>query len=38
MSLEDGLRNLVEWSAEQEAVDQVEQAHNELVSRGLIRG
>lgn len=38
VSLEDGLRNLVEWSAEQEAVDQVEQAHNELVSRGLIRG
>ena len=38
IKLEDGMRQLVEWSAEQEAVDQVEQAHNELISRGLIRG
>ncbi len=38
IKLEDGMRQLVEWSAEQEAVDQVEQAHNELINRGLIRG
>ena len=38
IDLEDGLAQLVEWSAQQEAVDQVEQAHNELVNRGLIRG
>jgi dTDP-L-rhamnose 4-epimerase len=38
ISLEDGLRNLVEWSASVEAVDKVEEAHKELEMRGLVRG
>jgi len=37
ITLEEGLRHLVEWSATVEAVDKVEQAHKELVARGLIR-
>ena len=35
--LEDGLKELVEWSREAEAVDLVEQAHRELVAKGLVR-
>jgi len=38
IQLEDGLRELVEWTAQQEAVDKVDQAHKELVERGLIKG
>ncbi len=37
IGFEDGMRHLVEWSAEQEANDQVETAHRELVARGLIK-
>lgn len=37
VSLEDGFRELVEWSEGQEAVDRVEQAHQELVAKGLVR-
>ncbi len=37
ISLEDGMRELVEWSAEQDAKDEVERAHRELVERGLIK-
>ena len=35
--LEEGLRDLVEWTAQQEAVDKVDEAHKELMRRGLIR-
>ncbi len=35
--LEDGMRELVKWSAEQDAKDEVERAHRELVERGLIK-
>lgn len=38
IALEDGLRNLVEWTREQEAQDLVDKAHQELAARGLIRG
>ncbi len=38
VALEDGLRELVEWSANQEAVDLVEKAHGELQAHGLVRG
>lgn len=37
ISLEDGMRDLVKWSAEQQAVDQVDRAHQELLARGLVR-
>lgn len=37
VSLEEGFRELVEWSEGQEAVDRVEQAHQELVAKGLVR-
>ncbi|MCB2155597.1 SDR family NAD(P)-dependent oxidoreductase [bacterium] len=37
IALEDGLRNLVEWTAQQEADDRVDQAHAELVKRGLVK-
>lgn len=37
IKLEDGLAELVEWSASQEAVDAVDKAHQELVERGLIK-
>ena len=36
--LEEGLRQLVEWSAQQDAVDMVDKAHRELEERGLVRG
>ena len=36
-TLEDGMRELVEWLADQEAVDRVDAATQELVSRGLTR-
>jgi dTDP-L-rhamnose 4-epimerase len=36
-TLEDGMRNLLEWLADQEAVDRVEDATRELASRGLAR-
>lgn len=37
MSLQDGLRDLVAWSSQQDAVDRVEAAHRELVERGLVK-
>lgn len=37
VSLEDGLRELVAWGEEQQALDTTEKAHGELVARGLIR-
>lgn len=37
IGLDEGLRELVAWSREQEARDSVEQAHRELLERGLIR-
>ncbi len=37
ISLEEGLRELVEWADREEAVDQVEKAHKELVEKGLIK-
>lgn len=37
VSLEDGFRELVEWSEGQEAVDMVDKAHQELVAKGLVR-
>lgn len=37
IALEDGLKELVEWSAEVEAKDQVDEAHKELVRRGLVK-
>ncbi len=36
-ALEDGLRELIEWSKTAESVDMVSQAHNELVEKGLVR-
>lgn len=38
VSLEDGFRELVDWTREQEAVDMVERAHEELVAKGLVKG
>ncbi len=38
IALEDGLRELVEWSVGVTAEDKVEQAHRELEQRGLVRG
>jgi hypothetical protein len=35
--LEDGFKWLVDWSNEQEAVDNLEKAHKELVAKGLVR-
>lgn len=37
VSMEDGFRELVEWSESQQAVDMVEKAHQELVAKGLVR-
>jgi len=37
VSLEDGMRDLVRWLADQEAVDRVELATSELADRGLTR-
>jgi dTDP-L-rhamnose 4-epimerase len=37
ITVEDGLRELVAWSAQQEATDSVDKAHSELVARGLVR-
>ncbi len=37
VSLEEGLRELVEWGESQAAVDLSEKAHAELVQRGLVR-
>lgn len=37
IALEDGLAELVAWSADQEARDDVEKAHRELVERGLVK-
>jgi dTDP-L-rhamnose 4-epimerase len=37
VSLEDGMRDLVRWLADQEAVDRVELATTELAQRGLTR-
>ena len=36
--LDEGLRRLVEWSENVEAIDNVEQAHKELEAHGLVRG
>jgi dTDP-L-rhamnose 4-epimerase len=36
--LDEGLRGLAEWSAREEAIDRVENAHRELIERGLVRG
>lgn len=36
-SVEEGFRALVEWSKAQEAVDRIEEAHRELVAKGLVR-
>lgn len=35
--LEDGFQWFVEWSKQQEAVDNLEKAHKELVAKGLVR-
>lgn len=37
ISLEDGLRELVEWSNDQPSVDAVEKAHQELVAKGIVK-
>jgi dTDP-L-rhamnose 4-epimerase len=37
VDLEEGFRELVEWTEQQEAVDRVDQAHQELVAKGLVR-
>lgn len=37
IAVEDGLRELVQWSESVEAVDEVDKAHRELVSFGLIK-
>jgi dTDP-L-rhamnose 4-epimerase len=37
ITLEDGMRRLLEWLSDQEAVDQVEAAASELAARGLAR-
>lgn len=38
VELEAGLKELVEWSSQVESVDRMEEAHRELVARGLIHG
>lgn len=38
IDLKDGLRELVEWSKTVEAVDRLEEAHQELEARGLVSG
>lgn len=38
ISLQDGFKELVEWTAQQEAVDKVSTAHAELVAKGLVKG
>jgi dTDP-L-rhamnose 4-epimerase len=38
ISLEDGLRELVEWTSAVEAEDRMEEAHKELAARGLVFG
>lgn len=38
VTLEDGFRELVEWTENQDAVDRVDQAHQELVAKGLVKG
>jgi dTDP-L-rhamnose 4-epimerase len=38
VTLEDGFRELVEWSEGEQAVDMVEKAHEELKAKGLVRG
>ena len=35
--IEDGFKWLVEWSSQQEAVDNLERAHKELLAKGLVR-
>lgn len=35
--LKDGFKWLVEWSSQQDAVDNLEKAHKELVAKGLVR-
>ncbi len=35
--IKDGFRWLVEWTQQQESVDMMEQAHKELVAKGLVR-
>lgn len=35
--LEDGFDELVAWAEEQEAIDRTEQAHRELVERGMVK-
>lgn len=37
ISLEDGLKMLIEWSKTAESVDMVTKAHSELVEKGLVR-
>lgn len=36
VDLRDGLRELIEWAAEQPAMDRFEKAHRELAARGLV--
>jgi dTDP-L-rhamnose 4-epimerase len=36
ISFEDGMRELVEWGEQQESTDSSEQAHKELIERGLL--
>ncbi len=36
VAFEDGLREFVEWGRSQEAVDRMDEAHRELVDRGLV--
>jgi dTDP-L-rhamnose 4-epimerase len=36
ISIYEGLQHLYNWSCQVEAIDQVESAHMELVSRGLV--
>lgn len=38
IELEDGMNELVEWAREAEAVDRMEEAHQELAARGLVSG
>jgi len=35
-SLEEGIKELVEWGEKEEAVDKFEEAHEELFKRGLV--
>jgi len=37
VSLEEGLKVLVRWSENQEAIDRIDQAHRELVEKGMIK-